>query len=343
MPPPALGPDACDPVLVMGAGSIGGWLGGRLAAADVPVVMVGRPRTLDAMRARGLTLTDCDGGRLHLPPERLTLAESVPEGLRPGLALMCVKTAATPTAAAELGEKLPAGTPVISMQNGLGNAARIAAAAPRLAALPGMVPYNVAELSPGHLHRGTGGRLAAQAHPALAPWWPVLQAAGLDVDVHEDLTAVQWGKLLLNLNNAVNALSGLPLRAQLLDRDLRRCTAALMRETLRLLDRAGIVPARLSPLPPAWLPEVLSLPSPLFRAVAARMLRIDDKARSSMADDLALGRVTEVDALNGEVLRLAAQLGLAAPVNARLVALVHSWSRLSPPLGGPALREALGV
>lgn len=340
---PGAGPESCDPVLVMGAGSIGAWLGGRLAAADVPVVMVGRPRMLNALRAHGLTLTDCDGGHLHLAPERLTLAETVPEGLRPGLALLCVKSAATAAAAAELGRTLPAGTPVVSMQNGLGHAARIAAAAPRLAVLSGMVPYNVAELSPGHLHRGTSGQLAAQAHPALTPWWPVLQAAGLPVAVHDDLTAVQWGKLLLNLNNAVNALSGLPLRAQLLDRDLRRCTAALMREALQVLRHAGIRPARLSPLPPALLPAVLELPTPLFRAVAARMLRIDERARSSMADDLALGRVTEVEAINGEVLRLAASLGLAAPHNARLVALVHGWSRLSRPLDGTALRAALGV
>ncbi|MDT7835650.1 2-dehydropantoate 2-reductase [Aquabacterium sp. OR-4] len=343
MPSPGRRPTADDPVLVMGAGSIGAWLGGRLAAADVPVVMVGRPRTLNAMRAHGLTLTDADGGRLHLPPARLTLAEAVPEGLRPGLALLCVKSAATSAAAAELGARLPAGTPVVSMQNGLGHAARIAAAAPRLAVVPGMVPYNVAELSPGHLHRGTSGRLAAQAHPALAPWLPVLQAAGLAMDLHADLTAVQWGKLLLNLNNAVNALSGLPLRAQLLDRDLRHCTAALMREALAVLGRSGIRPARLSPLPPALLPAVLDLPTPMFRAVAARMLRIDDKARSSMADDLALGRVTEVEALNGEVLRLAASLGLEAPLNARLVALVHGWSRLARPLDGRGLRAALGL
>lgn len=334
---------APDPVLVMGAGSVGGWLGGRLVAADVPVVMVGRPRMLDAMRAHGLTLTDCDGGHLHLAPERLSLAEQVPQGLRPGLVLLCVKSGATAEAAAQLGERLPAGTPVVSMQNGIANAARIAAAAPRLAVLPGMVPYNIAELSPGHLHRGTGGRLATQAHPALRPWLPVLDAAGLPLDVHDDLTAVQWGKLLLNLNNAVNALSGRPLRAQLLDRDLRLCTAALMRETLAVLQRAGIAPARLAPLPPALLPAVLELPTPLFRLLAARMLRIDDKARSSMADDLALGRPTEAEALHGEVLRLAARVGLGAPLNTRILALVHGWSRLSRPLDGPGLRAALGI
>lgn len=331
------------PVLVMGAGSIGVWLGGQLARIGVPVLMVGRPRMLDALRARGLTLTDCDGGRHHLAPEALQLAGDVPDGLQPGLVLLCVKSGATHAAAAELGARLPAGTPVLSMQNGIVNAAVAQSAAPALQLLPGMVPFNVAELSPGHLHRGTSGRLAAQQHACLPPWLPLLAQAGLPLDTHADLRPVQWGKLLLNLNNAVNALSGRPLRAQLLDHDLRRCTAALMDETLAVLARARIAPAKLAPLPPAWVPRVLRLPTPLFRLAAARMLRIDDKARSSMADDLALGRATEIDAINGEVLRLAEALRMPAPLNQRISALVQGWSRLSRPMSGPQLREALGV
>ena len=161
--------------------------------------------------------------------------------------------------------------------------------------------------------------------------------------LHADLAAVQWGKLLLNLNNAVNALSGLPLRAQLLDRDLRCCTAALIDETLALLRRAGIRPAQMSPLPPRWVPRVLRLPTPLFKWVAARMLRIDEKARSSMSDDLALGRPTEVDAINGEVIRLAARLGARAPINQRIVELVKAWPAAPRAVSGQTLRRALGV
>ncbi len=332
---------AVEPVLVMGAGSIGCWFGGRLAAAGVPVVMVGRPRMLAALRNHGLTLTDCDNGLLRLPPEALELYEQVPPGLVPGLVLLCVKSGATAAAAAQLGAALPAATPVVSMQNGIDNAAVARAAAPRLAVLPGMVPFNVAELGPGHLHRGTSGITAAQHHPALQAWLPVLAAAGLPMSLYADLLPVQWGKLLLNLNNAVNALSGLPLRAQLLDRDLRWCSAALMAEALAVLDRAGIRPARMSPLPPRWLPAVLRLPTPMFRLVAARMLAIDAKARSSMADDLVRGRPTEIDAIQGAVTRLARSIGMAAPLNNRIADLVRGWPDLPRPFIGSALRAAL--
>ncbi len=341
-------------VLVMGAGSIGCWLGGRLQAAGAVVHFVGRPRMLAALAQHGLTLTDRDKGRTVLPADALRLHANVPAGLAamesalggqtaPLLVLLCVKSGATRAAAAELAAILPAGTPVLCMQNGLGNGQIAQAAAPQLTVLPAMVPYNVAELSPGHLHRGSAGRLAAQDHPTLQRWLALLAAAGLALDLHADLTAVQWGKLLLNLNNSVNALSGLPLRAQLLDRDLRVCTAALVAEALSVLRRAGIQPASLAPLPASWLPWMLRLPTPLFRLVAARMLRIDAQARSSMADDLARGRTTEVDAINGEVMRLATRARTMAPRNARMGELVRAWPEHRRPVKGRLLREALGI
>jgi 2-dehydropantoate 2-reductase len=72
---------------------------------------------------------------------------------------------------------------------------------------------------------------------------------------------------------------------------------------------------------------VLRLPTPLFRVAAARMLRVDKLARSSMADDLALGRPTEIDALSGEVVRLARSIGLQAPLNEAIVARIHALER----------------
>ena len=150
------------PVLVMGAGTIGCYLGGRLAAAGVDVVFIGRPRVLSALQAHGLRVTDMDGADHRIDAASLHLAGSVPSDVRPALVLLAVKSGATAEAAAELAAALPAGTPVLSTQNGVSNAATAQAAAPALRVLPGMVPYNVAELGPGHVHRGTGGVLAAK-------------------------------------------------------------------------------------------------------------------------------------------------------------------------------------
>jgi 2-dehydropantoate 2-reductase len=168
-------------------------------------------------------------------------------------------------------------------------------------------------------------------------------AAGVPFTLHADLASVQWGKLLLNLNNAVNALSGLPLRAQLLQRDYRRCMAALIDEALVALRAARIAPAKLTPLPPAALPMILRLPTAMFRLLAFRMLRMDTQARTSMANDLANGRTTEIDALCGEVVRLARDHGITAPLNERISDLVRAWPRDPRPRSGSELRAALGV
>ncbi len=326
----------------MGAGSVGCLIGGSLQAAGAAVHYVGRARVLDALRVQGLTISDLSGRRVHLQPSVLALHTVVPR-VNPSLVLLCVKSTATRQAATELGQALPAGTPVLSLQNGIGNASAAQDAAPALDVIAGMVPFTVVERGPGHFHRGTSGTLAAAGHPALTPWVPVFERAGVPLALHDDMRAVQWGRLLLSLNHPVNALSELPLREELLSRGYRKALAALQTEALRVLETARIKPARLTPLPPRWLPTVLRLPTPLFRLLAAHMLRVDAKARSSMADDLAHGRPTEVDALCGEVVRLARGLGMDAPVNARIAQLVQE-QRLVPQRYDPdRLLAALGL
>jgi 2-dehydropantoate 2-reductase len=332
----------------MGAGSIGCWVGGRLQAAGTEVHFVGRPAVLEELRVSGLTLTDLDGRRTHLPPAQLRLHAEVPEPgsastlrLPPALVLLCVKSGSTAEAAALLALHLPPGTPVLSLQNGIANPAVASAAAPALDVIPGMVGFNVVRASPGHWHRGTIGELAAQAHHALRNWQPTFAAAGLPLALHADLLPVQWGKLLLNLNNPVNALSGMPLKRQLLDRDQRVVMAALIDEALAALAARGIAPARLTPVPPRLMPSMLRLPTAVFRVLARASLRMDEQAKTSMAEDVARGRATEIDALCGEVVRLARSAGLSAPRNQWML------ERLSQPrpgtMSGREMRAALGL
>lgn len=306
-------------VLIYGAGAIGQYVGGMLATGGAAVHLIGRPPLVAALAGAPLKVIDLDANQRQA---QLTASAAIPEQRDFDLAILTVKGPATAAAAADLGAHLPAGTPVLSFQNGVDNVARIRAAAPALVALAGMVPYNVVQIAPGQVRRTSDGSLMCARHPITERLQAVALRASLALTLRDDMRAVQWGKLLLNLNNPLNALSGLPLRQQLLDRRYRCLLADLQQEALAVLADAGEPVAQVTPLPPRWLPTLLRLPTWLFRPLAARMLKIGADARSSMYDDRLAGRPTEIDDLCGAVVRCAQAHAMAAPKNAALAALV---------------------
>lgn len=326
---------------VMGAGAIGCYLGGRLAAAGAKVTLVGRASLAKELAEHGLHLTDYQGFDRAV---RLEVATE-PEALRSCDVVLCtVKGGDTAGAGGALAAVLAPGAAVVSFQNGVSNAEVLREALPGRRALAGMVPFNVLRSEGGRFHQGTSGRLAVQRDAVSAPLREALVRAGLPTDAHEDMRGVLWGKLLLNLNNAVNALAGVPIQQMLRTRGYRLVMAACAREALRAMRVAGVRPWLEVPLPPSLLPRVLELPETVFRLVARSMLTVDPQARSSMWDDLERGRKTEVDMLNGEVVRLAQRVGVDARVNAAVVALVReAEGRRSPGLSAEVLRARLGV
>ena len=215
--------------------------------------------------------------------------------------------------------------------------------ADRFAVVRGMVPYNVAYLGEGRFHKGVAGDLFADDRAETRALADRIGQSPAALKLSDDMLGIAWGKLLINLNNAVNALSGVPLLDELKERDYRRVFAAAMREGLRLLDKARIEPAKVGAVGPRLLPWVIGSPDWLFHNLFMKAWKIDAKARSSMADDLAAGRKTEVDYINGELVRLAERLGAEAPVNRKIVELIRRAEAGGPPWQPAALRrEVLG-
>ncbi len=325
-------------VAVMGAGSIGCWAGGLLAAAGLPVTLIGRERLRESVSTSGLTVVTLDGKRHHVDVS----VSTTPDGAAGAShVLVAVKGGDTAAAAAAVRPHLAPDTVVVSLQNGLRNPDRLRAALPGHRVVPGMVSFNVVWGDGATFTQTTSGpiALARGGAPALAA---ALRARGVPVVEVPDMQGVQWAKLILNLNNAVNALSGVGLRDELSQRGYRRVLAAAMREAWRALRAAGLRPVPVGRMRPALAPWILPLPDRLFRALAAPMIRIDPAARSSMADDLARGRRTEVRDINGEVVALGAHVGVSTPVNDALVRLVEAAAAAgggSPGLGPEQLLE----
>jgi 2-dehydropantoate 2-reductase len=327
-------------IAVLGAGSVGCFIGGAWAAAGLPVTFVGRPAIAKDVHEHGLKLSDNRGWIAKLAAVDFSC---VPEPLSDAdIILVTVKSGATADAARDIAEHGRSGALVISFQNGVSKVDILERAlGSRFRVARGLVPFNVAYLGHGHFHKGVAGELLAEDRPEFRALAERVQGGPAALRLSGDMLDLAWGKLLINLNNAVNALSGQPLLDELRQRDYRRVVAACQREALKLYRRAGITPARVGPgLPLRLLPSVLDSPDWLFNRLFIKAWKIDDKARSSMSDDLAHGRKTEIDHLNGELVRLAEGLGRDAPVNRRIIALVRAAEDGAPPLSPAALRRA---
>ena len=310
---------------ILGAGAVGSYVGAALAATENDVVLVGRRPLPLEIHSSGFALVDLDGDTRRVDASRISYRTSISALADREIVLCCVKSGQTLNAARELGRVVDRRCIIVSLQNGLGNADTLRSELAGSSVLRGIVGFNIVERGPGVYRRTTSGPLVIEAatDERVTSLAASLQRSGFEVKLSPDIRALQWAKLLVNLNNAVSALSSRPTQDLLFQAGYRRIMAAVVREALSVMKKAGIRPARLTVLPTSWIPCLLGIPTPLLRAVARRQLRVDPEARSSMWEDLTRGRPTEVDHLNGEIVRLAESVGVDAPLNRRLVEVVH--------------------
>lgn len=327
-------------IVIAGAGSIGCYVGGCLALAGKPVTFLGRPRIVAALGRGGLTVGDLEGRSSKLAPGDFQTTDDPADALREAaVVLVCVKSGDTTEMARLIDAHTPDGTPVVSLQNGVENASRIAAVVgERHPVASGMVAFNVVieDDDAVRVLRATDGDILIDAK--FAGLVAELAQEGLPVRPHADMKGVLWSKLLMNLNNALVALSNLTLAQELADRNWRRILARQIDEALAVLDAAGIRPAKLA-VAPGLLPTILRLPDWLFKIVAGRMLAVDPNARASMWEDLVRGRPTEIDEFQGAIIRLsAATSALPTPMLRRVADAVRAAEAAHA--GSPGLKPS---
>ena len=290
-------------IAVMGAGAVGCYFGGLLARAGHDVVLVARPAHVQAIRSHGLRLqTRTFDAQV---PLRASTEASAVHGAE--CVLVCVKSSDSVRAAQAMAPHLDPGAAVFSLQNGVDNAERLQTVLERPVAAA--VVYVATEMAgPGHVRHHGRGELVLAPSPASSVLAAALAAAGVPVQVSDNVAGALWAKLVLNCAyNAISALTGLsygPIvhNAEL---DTAATLADVVRECQAVAAASGIA------LPGTLLQDVLGL--------AATM----PSQHSSTAQDLARGRRSEIDHLNGFIVRRGAALGIATPTNRLLHTLVR--------------------
>lgn len=291
-------------ILIVGTGALGCLFAAMLARAGIPVAMLGSWQAgIRAIREQGISLTEADGQ---------TVNYAVPVTNEPGecagisSALVLVKAYQTARAAAQLAHCLPIDGVALTLQNGLGNREQLQShLAPEQVAI-GTVTVGATLTAPGQVRVGGTGIISLAPHPRLGIIQDALQQAGFGVGIVPEIENLLWGKLVFNA--ALNPLSAL-LRVrngELLTRPAARpIWEAAVRET-------------------AEVAQALGIPLPYSDPIAATegVLQRVGTNQSSMLQDVLHGRMTEIEAISGEIVRAGESAGIPTPVNRMLYQLI---------------------
>lgn len=329
-------------VAVIGAGAVGGLLAALLDRAGHDVEVTARGDHLAAIRADGIVLDGGYGAHVARVAANETLTRT------PDVVILATK-AQDAAAALDANAGVIAGLPLLVVQNGLGGIRVAREAQPASPLLGGLALFATSYLSPGHITVTAALPLVIgptlDCPPEVRERVVGLLREALPVEVVDSLEGAQWTKLLVNHVNALPAITGLSVQQTVADPALRRVLAGSLRETVRIANRIGIRFTGLQGIPGWILPWLgrgpLALTAALPRLLARRMGEVPNPG--STLQSLRRGQLTEIDFLNGAVVRVAGEHGLAAPINTAIVGLVHEVERTETFLTPSEVAERVAV
>src|SRR5580704_5347836 len=288
-------------IAVMGAGAVGCYYGGMLARAGHDVLLIGRPQHVEAVERQGLRL------ETQTFDERIRVSASTEGSAVQGaqLVLFCVKSTDTESGAAAIKPHLAPDALVMSLQNGVENADRLRALLPQEVAAA--VVYIGTEMAgPGHVRHHGRGELVIEPSKASDDVARALIAAGVPTDISDNVCGALWAKLILNCAyNALSAITQMPYGRLVKGEGI----TAVMRD---VVDECVAVAKA----------DDVTIPGDIDAAVR-KIAETAAGQYSSTAQDLARGKRSEIDHLNGFIVRRGGALGVATPVNRLLHAIVR--------------------
>ena len=288
-------------IAVMGAGGVGCYYGGMLARAGHELTLIGRAQHMEAVRRDGLYM-DTRSFQMHVPLQARSDAGGV-AGAK--LVLCCVKSSDTEKAGAEMAPHLEPDALVLCLQNGVDNAERLQALLPCRVA-PAVVYVGAEMAGPGRIKHNGRGELVLGTSAASAELAQLFVDAGIPTQISDNVAAALWAKLIINCAyNGLSAITQLPYGQLVQGAGVEGMMRDVVEECLAVAKGGGV-----------------SMPEDMWETVWG-IARAMPAQFSSTAQDLARRKPSEIDHLNGYVLRKGEALGIPTPVNRALHALVR--------------------
>jgi 2-dehydropantoate 2-reductase len=294
-------------VLIVGTGALACLFAARFSAAEVPVTMLGTwSEGIAALRSVGVTLVEIDGSKHSFPVWVIDDPEDCDEL---ALALVLVKSWQTERAASQLQVCLPPQSQVLSLQNGLGNHQKLADALGADRVFRGVTTVGGTLLAPGRVRSGGEGSISIEANRQLAPFIEIFHRANFSVDKTSEIEPLIWGKLAVNAAiNPLTAILDVPNGVLLARPQSRTLMALAAHEVAAVAAMQGI-----------------QLPFDDVTTAVENVARRTAHNHSSMLQDIRRGAPTEIEAINGAIVRTAERTGVPTPVNHTLYLLIKSF------------------
>ncbi len=316
-------------ILIIGAGAIGGFIGGKLAAHH-NVTLFDRAPLVDAVRERGLRLIEPETETTVTNLAAFTsLKEAFMQTPRFDLAIVCVKAYDTVTMVQALRPYADRIDRILTPQNGVSNEDLLGMAFGRTKIISGTVlnPIAVPEIGVVRLEKAGRGIGLAPVEGSIDPFVDVLRAMQLPVRLYDDYRAMKWSKLILNLiGNATSAILDMTTRETFADQRVFKIEVALLREALAVMRAQSIGTVNLPGSPVRLLGlGIRFAPRPILQRILQPMVAggRGDKPPSLLVDMRSGRTQAEIDELNGAIVRAGKTIGVQTPVNAALVGIVH--------------------
>ena len=298
-------------IYILGVGGVGGYFGGLLAKAGQDVTFVARGDNYTALKENGLVVKSVAGDFTIKP---VNVIDDISKINSPDLIFFIVKTYDTENVAKELNKVVNENTTIITFQNGVDNDIKIQKFIDNAKVYPGLAYIFSTKISPGVIDQVGGARKlifgdrASQDNPKLEEIEKLMKDSGVDATFSKDIESDVWKKFInICTSSGMMAMLRENIGQVLSNPETKKEFEACLREAISVAKSLNV-----------------NLPDDIFETTMASNLNTAPNSKSSMLMDIENGRQTEIETLNGTLVRLAKEKGLKVPVNEKIYKSINS-------------------
>ena len=307
---------------VIGLGAVGSIIGGLLAKSGEKVILIGKKNQVEEISKKGIKINGINNSILVENVKASTDLTLISDS---DVIIICVKSQDTQILAEEIKKFIKKSCIIISLQNGVRNS-KILKETTGNKALSGIILFNALYIKPGEVTLTLKGDLILETDSlnkeTVESFSKILNKYGIESKIETNIEGYLWSKLIVNLQNAVTALTGQTIKESILNKYSRAILIETMKEGLYILEKSETPLKTLPDIDPKVTIKRLKILNSVLLKIGSRILKLNETARGSMWQSLNRGKPTEVDYINGEIVNLAKKNNLEAPINKKLVELI---------------------